>query len=78
MQRMVSFLIGAVVGALVGATVAILLAPASGEDFRIQIQERAAYLQDEVKKAAAERRAELERQLQTLRSPQPPAGAPPA
>ena len=78
MQRFVSFLIGAVVGALVGATVAILLAPASGEELRIQIQERATYLQDEVKKAAAERRAELEHQLQTLRAPQPPAGSPPA
>ena len=72
MQRFLSFLIGAAVGALVGATTAILLAPSSGEDLRIQIQEKATTMRDEVKRAATERRAELENQLANLRSPQPP------
>ena len=74
MNRFLSFLAGVVSGALVGATIAILVAPESGEELRIQIQERANYIQEEVKKAAAERRAELEEQLSTLRSPQKPAG----
>jgi len=72
MQRFLSFLIGASVGALVGATAAILLAPSSGEELRIQIRDRAGYMRDEVKRAADERRAELEHQLAVMRSPQPP------
>lgn len=72
MNRILSFFAGVVSGALVGATIAILLAPVSGEELRIQIQERSAYIQDEVKKAAAERRTELQEQLAALRSPQKP------
>lgn len=70
MNRLLSFFAGVVSGALVGATIAILLAPVSGEEMRIQIQERSAYIQDEVKKAATERRAELQEQLSALRAPQ--------
>ncbi len=73
MNRFLSFFAGIVSGALVGAVVAVLLAPASGEDLRIQLQERASYVQEEVKKAASERRAELEEQLTALRSPKKPA-----
>ena len=72
MQRLLSFFIGALVGALVGATAAILLAPSSGEELRIQIQDRATTMREEVKSAAADRRAELEHQLAKMRSPQPP------
>lgn len=72
MNRFLSFFVGVVSGALVGAVVAIILTPVSGEDLRIQIQERASYVQEEVKKAAAERRAELEEQLAALRSPKKP------
>ena len=73
MNRFLSFFAGIVSGALVGAVVAVLLAPSSGEDLRIQLQERASYVQEEVKKAASDRRAELEEQLATLRSPKKPA-----
>lgn len=72
MNRFLSFFAGVVSGALVGAVIAIIMTPVSGEDLRIQIQERASYVQDEVKKAAAERRAELEEQLAALRSPKKP------
>jgi len=71
-NRFLSFFAGVISGALVGAVVAIILTPVSGEDLRIQIQERASYVQEEVKKAAAERRAELEEQLAALRSPKKP------
>lgn len=72
MRRMLSFLSGALMGALVGATLALLFAPSSGEGLRDQLRERVAALQEEVKRAAAERRAELEEQLAGLRMPQKP------
>jgi gas vesicle protein len=72
MNRMLSFLVGATLGGLVGATMALLLAPASGEALRSQIRDRAITLQEEVKRAAMEKRAEMEQQLAALRAPQPP------
>jgi gas vesicle protein len=69
MNKMISFLTGVVMGALVGATVAILMAPSSGEELRGQIQERSIQLTDDIKSVAAERRAELERELASLRAP---------
>jgi len=75
MKRMLSFLSGAILGALVGATLALLFAPASGEGLREQLRQRVMVLQEEVKKAAAERRSELEEQLASLRSPGKPGEA---
>ena len=72
MKRFFSFLVGAVMGGLVGATVALLLAPSSGTDLRTQMQERSERLREEIRKAAADRRAELEEQLAALRAPQKP------
>lgn len=69
MKKFFSFLSGAVIGGLVGATLALLLAPYSGDQLRLQMQERTQRLQEEIKVAANARRAELERQLATLRAP---------
>jgi gas vesicle protein len=69
MQKIISFFTGIIMGGLVGATVAILLAPSSGEDLRGQLQERSIRLRDDIKAVAEERRAELERELETLRAP---------
>jgi gas vesicle protein len=69
MNKIFSFLTGAVIGALIGATIAILMAPSSGVELRGQIQERSIQLRDEIKQVADERRAELERELETLRAP---------
>jgi gas vesicle protein len=69
MRRIFSFFAGAIMGGLVGATVAILLAPASGEDVRAQIRDRSIRLQEDVKSAAIARREELERELAALRAP---------
>jgi gas vesicle protein len=69
MNKIFSFITGAVIGALVGASVAILMAPSSGEELRGQIQERSIQISDDIKEIAAERRAELERELATLRAP---------
>lgn len=69
MKRIWSFFSGAVMGALVGATLAILLAPASGEDMRSQMRQRIDQLQGELKDAAQTRRIELERQIASMRQP---------
>ena len=69
MQKLISFFTGVIMGGLVGATVAILLAPSSGEEMRGQLQERSIRLRDDIKAVAEERRAELERELETLRAP---------
>jgi gas vesicle protein len=73
MKRFMAFLMGAMMGGLVGATVAILLAPYSGEDLRMQMVDRTERLREDIRKAAMDRRAELEEQLATLRAPQKPA-----
>jgi gas vesicle protein len=69
MRRFLSFVLGAAGGALVGATLAVLLAPASGQDLRSEIRTRFQKFGDELQDAANQRRAELERQLDTLRNP---------
>ena len=67
MRKFLSFLSGAVMGALVGATVALLLAPFSGDELRVQLQQRLNTLRDELSDAASSRKIELEKQLNTMR-----------
>jgi gas vesicle protein len=69
MNRSTSFLLGAIIGGTIGAITAILLAPTSGENLRSNIAARADQIRSEVNQAATERRAELERQLASLRQP---------
>jgi len=69
MRRMFGFLIGVVVGGLVGSTIALLLAPASGEELRSQIRERGQNFFNDVRHAADERRIELRQRLDSLRAP---------
>lgn len=69
MRQAISFFVGILTGGLVGATIAILFTPVSGENLRFQIQERSIQLKDEIKTVAEARRAELERELATLREP---------
>ncbi len=69
MRKFFNFFIGALLGGFLGATVALLLAPSSGEEIRMEMRERVRRLQDELRQAAAQRRAELEEQLAALRSP---------
>lgn len=68
MNRFLSFFAGAVFGAAVGAGVALLLAPTSGEQLQAQIRDRATYIQNEVQRAADDKRTELEAQLAHLRA----------
>jgi gas vesicle protein len=69
MRRTLSFLTGMITGAVVGAVVTLLLTPASGEDFKQQIQDWTTQTRENIQQAAVTRRAELEAQLATLRAP---------
>jgi len=69
MRRMFGFLIGVVVGGLVGSTIALLMAPESGEQLRMQIRERGQNFFTDVRQAADERRIELRQRLEDMRAP---------
>jgi len=71
-MKIVRFIEGFVVGSLVGAAVALLASPSSGGELRARIQSEVKRVQDEVNKAAVERRAELENQLNQMRAPRSP------
>ena len=62
------FFEGLIVGAVVGAAVALFMAPQSGEQTKSGIKDRIDLVLEEGKRAAAERRAELEAQLAQSRS----------
>jgi gas vesicle protein len=66
---MFGFLIGIAVGGLVGSTIALLLAPESGEDLRLQLRDRGQNFFNDVRHAADERRIELRQRLETMRAP---------
>jgi gas vesicle protein len=69
---MTRFLEGFVLGGVVGVVVALLFAPASGEELRLQMQNKAESIRSEVSEAAQARRAELEQQLAAMRAPRKP------
>jgi gas vesicle protein len=72
MRSITSFLEGFALGGIIGAVVALLLAPSSGEELRLQMQNEADRIRSEVSEAAQTRRAELEQQLAALRAPRKP------
>ena len=69
MAKFGKFMAGLCLGALVGAGVAILFAPYSGQQLRVEIDAYFKKATDDVKFAATEKRAELEKQLASLRAP---------
>jgi len=69
MRKIVGFIAGAMCGAIVGAVAALLLAPASGIELRRRVRARVDELIVEGRRAAEERRAELEAQLAALKRP---------
>jgi gas vesicle protein len=69
MRRAFSFLIGTLTGGLIGAAMALLFTPASGNDLRNQISDRAGGLAADIRNAAKTKRIELQERLETLRAP---------
>jgi gas vesicle protein len=75
MRKLFSFLLGFLMGALVGVAIAMLLAPEAGEQTRQQVQLQMDRVIAEGKRAAAERRTELESQLEQLKQGKPLQGS---
>ena len=71
MKKALSFVIGAVVGGLVGATLAMLFAPESGSDLRLQLRDRANSFGEEIRHAVTSKRIELQDRLESMRAPKP-------
>jgi gas vesicle protein len=68
-MRIMSFLAGTFAGAVVGATAALLLAPESGEELRMDVRSRYETIVSDARRAAEEKRAQLEAQLENMRRP---------
>ena len=66
MRKILAFAAGAMCGAIVGAVAALLLAPMSGSEVQARARQRVESIVAEGRKAAEERRAELERQLRHM------------
>jgi gas vesicle protein len=74
MDKTFDFLGGLLLGSLVGASVAMLLAPRSGADTQAALRTRVNEVLEEGRRAAADRRAELEAQFaEAKRVVRPPA-----
>jgi gas vesicle protein len=68
MRKFRNLMFGAILGGLIGSALALLFAPASGEKTRSEIESYFKNLQEEVGRAADEKREELEAQLNKMRS----------
>lgn len=69
MRRMFGFLIGVFVGGVVGSTIALLMAPESGEDLRLELRNRGQNLVNDIRHSADARRIELRNRLDSMRAP---------
>ena len=70
MRKFGSFIFGAFLGGAVGMFMAIMLAPASGDELRQRVRDFGNKTIEEIRLAAQRRREELEAELAKLRQPQ--------
>lgn len=68
MNKMFSFLAGALAGASVGAVLALLLTPASGEDLRSDVKNRWEFALEEGRKAMEETNRTMTAQFEQLKN----------
>ena len=68
MRKFGNLMFGAILGGLVGSALALLFAPAPGDQTRHEVEAYFKNIEEEVTRAADEKRAELEAQLHKLRS----------
>ena len=66
MNKVLSFMAGALCGAVVGSTVALLLAPSSGEKLRDDMIHRWEDALDEARQAMEETRRDLQTQFEMM------------
>jgi gas vesicle protein len=69
MRKLVGFVAGAMCGAIVGAVAALLLAPSSGIELQQNVRGKVDDVLAEGRRAAADRRVELEAQFAALKQP---------
>ncbi|HNW94851.1 MAG TPA: YtxH domain-containing protein [Anaerolineaceae bacterium] len=68
MSKMKSWMTGAILGGLLGSALVLLYTPAKGSELKSKLQGAVQKMRDEVRLAGEEKRAELEAQLDALRS----------
>ncbi len=68
MNKLFSFMAGAMCGALVGGVTALLLTPASGNDLRNQAIDRWETAKHEAQQARAQTRRQLEAEFEKMKS----------
>ncbi|MFQ5421674.1 MAG: YtxH domain-containing protein [Anaerolineae bacterium] len=68
MNKMFSFMAGALCGVLVGGVTALLLTPNSGEQLRADVRERLETAVSEARKAMAEKEQELTAQFEQMKN----------
>jgi gas vesicle protein len=68
MNKMFSFIAGAICGALVGGVTALLLTPASGNDLREQAVTRWETAKQEAEQARAQTRLQLENEFERMKT----------
>ena len=68
MSKSSSWFFGAILGGLLGSTLARLYAPFTGEELKAKVSDYVQNVRYEVEQAGVEKRAELETQLEELRS----------
>jgi gas vesicle protein len=71
MGKFTSFVTGAILGGIIGGSAAMLLAPGSGGELRDRIREEVQDIINAGRRAAEDRRDELEETLDNLRQNQP-------
>jgi len=69
MRKISAFIMGASLGGLLGSVLVLLLTPVPGKTLRQKSVDYFENLASEVRRAAAERRSELESELNKLRQP---------
>ena len=74
MNKLMGFLAGALCGVVVGGVAALLLAPMPGSELQERARTQFDDLVTEARVAATEKRAQLEKQLATLKAPRPLEG----
>jgi len=68
MSKTKSWMMGAILGGLLGSALVLLYTPTKGSELKSKFQEAVQKIRDEVRQAGEEKRAELETQLDALRS----------
>ena len=71
MNKILSFLSGALLGAFIGAITVLLLTPKSGESIRSELRHEVDAVLEEGRRASEIRRKELEAQFLQMRGDQP-------